>query len=202
MALFTDGPKRWRASDRTPWGSVEQAAFARFEAEGWTGDDGEGGLILSLIKAASIRNLSPVYASAFVEGLYFHPRSGDMPSVSQMLTNVACATTDDVLRTYRVLAAGANETPVYYPSVTRAKILGLFAALGRERLHAIATLFAAAPYELRAGWPDLTLWRDDQILFREVKAPGDRLHASQKRLVETILRPLSYDVGVIDVQAL
>ncbi len=41
-----------------------------------------------------------------------------------------------------------------------------------------ASVFAIAPYELSAAWPDLTLWRDGKVRFVEVKSACDQLHAS------------------------
>jgi len=196
--MVSAGPKLWRATPDHGETSLERAALERYEADGWRGDHGEGGLFLTLIKAASIRRLPKSYASAFVEGLYYHPAAEGLPTPSEMLANVKSVTAEDIRRTYAVIAV-RNGGPEYYPSVTLTKVLGLFSVLGAERLEAIATIFAQAPYDLRAGWPDLTLWRGDQLIFREVKGPGDRLHASQKRLVQTILKPLGYDVGITDV---
>ena len=55
------------------------------------------------------------------------------------------------------------------PNVREHHVTGLFDALGPDRLAEIATVFATAPYDLRAGWPDLTLWPDGKVKFVEVK---------------------------------
>lgn len=201
MVLVRMGPKLWRAPGRHEGGSVERAVFDAFVDQGWAGDFGEGGLMLTLIKAASIRSLPPAHASTFVESLYFHPARPPMPSPGEMLANVASASAGDISKTYDALAVGPGRTPQYYPSVTWPKVHGLYRALGREPLAAIAAIFATAPYDFRAGWPDLTLWRNGRLIFREVKAPGDRLHAKQKALLMGLLKPLGFDVGVIDVKA-
>jgi hypothetical protein len=201
LTLVADGPKRWRASPDSPWGPVERAAFDVRASEGWRGDHGEGGLILSLIKAASIRDLPATHASVFVEALYYHPPPRGLPPPAAMLANIASVSIEDIQRTYGVLAVGPLETPVYYPTVTREKVADLFVTLGRDRLHAIAEIFAQAPYDFRAGWPDLTLWRNGEVIFREVKAPSDRLQASQKQLFDGLLGPLGLNTGVIDVIA-
>jgi hypothetical protein len=66
----------------------------------------------------------------------------------------------------------------FFPDLTEKALLGLFRVLGRERLYAIASIFAQDPYRFRAGWPDLTLWQGEEIRFAEVKAIGDRLRSS------------------------
>jgi hypothetical protein len=90
---------------------------------------------------------------------------------------------------------------MFFPTLTLKKMLGLYTALGNERLYAIAKLFSEDPYTQRSGWPDLTLWRSQQVVFKEVKAPGDQLQGSQKRIIKTILQPLGYDVELIEVCA-
>ena len=72
-------------------------------------------------------------------------------------------------------------------------VQGLFTALGAERLGDIAEIFAQCSYDLRAGWPDLTLWREGQVRFVEVKSPSDQTHASQALLISKILVPLGFD---------
>jgi hypothetical protein len=79
-------------------------------------------------------------------------------------------------------------------------VLGLFGCLGTKRLREIAERFAQAPYDLRAGWPDLTLWREGEIRFVEVKAPGDSMHASQARLISKILVPLGFRTGLAEIR--
>jgi VRR-NUC domain len=81
-------------------------------------------------------------------------------------------------------------------------MIDFYISIGRERLSKIAELFAEDPYEYRKGWPDLTLWDPEsgQIIFREIKAPGDKIRPSQKKMIEKILLPLGYNVGVVDVR--
>lgn len=81
-----------------------------------------------------------------------------------------------------------------------AGLTGLFDALGPDRLAEIATVFATAPYDLRAGWPDLTLWQDGKVRFVEVKAPSDSFHASQARLISKLLLLLAFEVSLAEVR--
>lgn len=65
-----------------------------------------------------------------------------------------------------------------YPGLSEAAIEALFCALGGSALRAITEAVAEDPYRYRAGWPDLTLVRGDDMLWIEVKTT-DRLHMSQ-----------------------
>ncbi len=87
----------------------------------------------------------------------------------------------------------------FFPHLREWHFLELFEHLGRERLHDIAEVFSRDPYEYRKGWPDLTLWRDGEVVFKEVKAPGDQLHASQRKTIRDVLVPLGYSVTIVDV---
>lgn len=70
---------------------------------------------------------------------------------------------------------------------------------GHDLLHRIASTFARDPYEYRRGWPDLTVWKDGQLRFVEVKAPGDVLGKSQKTIAATFGAPLGLDFSLAAV---
>ncbi len=157
--------------------------------------------MLTLIKAASFARLDAHNADTFVEALYAQNVAFDADrfEASALIATVARATPAQIARNWAMIAASAGETPAYYPQVRWPHVEGLFGALGADRLAAIARAFAAAPYDLRAGWPDLTLWRTSEVRFVEVKVPGDQLHANQSRLISTILKPLGYGVSLAEI---
>ncbi len=78
-------------------------------------------------------------------------------------------------------------------------LLELLTVAGSDLLHRIATIFATNPYEYRRGWPDITMWRDGQLRFVEVKAPGDSLGKSQKVIAQMFAIPLGLDFTLLDV---
>lgn len=194
--------KEWRLRPTDAISLVELAALDHYAAEGWAGAAAEGGLMLTLIKAASFDPLPPRHSDTFVEALYAQNVSfpEDRFDRDQLLGSIGGATRKQIERNWTIIATTAGETPAFYPGVRRDHVLGLFDCLGTTRLREIAKLFAEAPYDLRAGWPDLTLWRDGEIRFVEVKAPGDSMHASQARLISTILVPLGFRVGIAEIR--
>jgi hypothetical protein len=205
IELHAGDKKSWRLNLDAEWVSVERAVLSVYEREGWNGHDGEGGLILSLIKAASFSALPKTLHSVFIESLYHHRvyyNDEDRETrvdPAQMLESVRTATTQQIAANFTEMAVSEYGTPAFFQTVTGDKVLGLFNALGAERLHSIALVFAEAPFEFRAGWPDLTLWRGHEVIFVEVKAPGDQMHASQKRLISRMLKPLGYKVELVEV---
>lgn len=196
------GGKDWRFHRSDAYKPVELAALDHYHADGWHGCAAEGGLILTLIKAASFKALAVRHADTFIEALYAKNVAfpEDRFEHSDLLATIEQAAPEQIERNWSIIAASAGDTPCYYPRVQRDHVTGLFNCLGVERLRSIAEVFATAAYDLRAGWPDLTLWRDDEVRFVEVKAPGDSMHASQARLISTVLVPLGLRVGLAEVR--
>lgn len=194
--------KDWRLHTVHDWSLVEFAALEHYLEQGWSGAASEGGLILTLIKAASFPRLDPRHADTFVEALYAQnvAFAQDKFAKDQLLASVSRATRSQIEDNWKIISASAGDTPAFYPSVRAEHVFGLFEALGSDRLAEIANVFATAPYDLRSGWPDLTLWKGKTVRFVEVKTPSDSFHASQARLISQLLLPLGFDVCLGEVR--
>lgn len=194
--------KEWRCSADDRWDCVEEAALRHYEREGWTGLAAEGGLILTLLKAASFDPLPVRNADTFVEALYAQNvvYEEDLVDAARLIENAGNASLGRIELNWELISATAGDTPAFYPKVQWTHVKSLFEALGTERLAEIARVFATAPYDYRAGWPDLTLWRGTDVRFVEVKSPSDQLHASQSRLMSGLLVPLGFRTGLAEVR--
>ncbi len=194
--------KDWRHGANGLWTTVETGALDHYRSIGWDGAASEGGLILTLIKAASFEALDVRNSDAFVEALYAQNVAFDQDRFApeRLIATVSNATRHQIKRNWKVIAASAGNSPAYYPNVREHHVTSLFDALGPDRLAEIATVFATAPYDLRAGWPDLTLWKEGKVKFVEVKGPSDSFHASQARLISKLLLPLGFEVGLAEVR--
>jgi hypothetical protein len=89
----------------------------------------------------------------------------------------------------------------FFPGLEKWMFLELFRVAGPQLLHGIAEIFAKDSYRYRRGWPDLTLWRGRELLFVEVKAPGDNLVDSQKVVAREVAQPLALDFLLLEVLA-
>lgn len=194
--------KDWRHGANGLWTTVETGVLEHYRSIGWDGAASEGGLILTLIKAASFEALDARNSDTFVEALYAQNVAfeQDRFAPERLIATVSNATRRQIERNWKVIAASAGNSPAYYPNVREHHVTGLFDALGPDRLAEIAAVFATAPYDLRAGWPDLTLWQGGKVKFVEVKGPSDSFHASQARLISKLLLPLGFDVGLAEVR--
>ena len=194
--------KRWRISRTAPWESVEFAALRAYRNAGWKGDASEGRVILNVIKLAAFpkapADIGSTYAESFFKSWDQHPWVKQVPP-AELVANVRSATAQRIRSNYRRVEC--DQMHAFWPHQTLENYLGVFNALGPDRLHALAEAFATDSYTYRSGWPDLTLWSKRQIILREIKAPGDRVNSNQKRTFADILKPLGLDLAVIDVRA-
>jgi len=215
--------KKWLVKGgflRKKFGSVEQAALEYYTKNGWTGDREEGFLLQNVIKAALIKKMPLTFKacplksvlSGWTDGL---EHSTVSPRISEFLDNISLSNVAQIKRNYRILAKKGPFTyewsgmrmkkPAghglldYHPKINRELFVELYKALGTNRLRDIAERMAKDPESYGKGWPDLTLWRGSELQFKEIKAPGDKLQASQKNTIKNILLPLGYHVSVVDV---
>ncbi len=195
---------------------MERAALSHFNQQGWRGFSGEGGLLLTLIKAMSFQNLGYDERTRYIEALYTlaaDSRHGRPYRVADLLSNLANANQHQVAVNFDHMASrgphvehtswghSSNTSSVLdvFPGLERWMLLELLTVAGSDLLHRIATIFATNPYEYRRGWPDITMWRDGQLRFVEVKAPGDSLGKSQKVIAQMFAIPLGLDFTLLDV---
>lgn len=206
VLLEHGGGKKWRVHNEDCWSSVEVAALKKFTHEGWRGYPHEGGLMLNLIKAAAFPHLPERLRATYTEALF----SGNMQPTDHhpldlLLANILEADVTQIIRGFQVMAAPRsgigldNSMLDFFPYLQEWHFTELFDNLGRKRLHEIAELFGVNSYEYRKGWPDLTLWGNGEVVFKEIKAPGDRILASQRKTITNILSPLGYKVSIVDV---
>lgn len=86
-----------------------------------------------------------------------------------------------------------------WPGLARWMALELLDVAGAGLIHRIATVFSTNPYEYRRGWPDITMWKEGQLRFVEVKAPGDSLGKSQRVIAASFAGPLGLNFSLVDV---
>lgn len=229
LELERGGEKLWRVSPETAWRKVEQAALEYYSRDGWRGYSGEGGLMLNLIKAAAMRKLPAIHRIRFTEALFVIAAETNTPdyldtlpkghrSVRQLLSNIQSSDVRQIVRVFRSMI-GQDEAKYswrnffarrqtrrqnaavhpFFPDLEEWHLVELYENLGKDRLYHIARAFSEDPYEYRKGWPDLTLWRGGEVVFKEIKAPGDHIHSSQRKTIRDILLPLDYEVSIVDI---
>lgn len=184
------------------WSLVEDAVLGYYEIDGWRGYTKEGGLLLTLIKAMSFQEIPQQYRVVLVESLYHH-RSFYGFELEKFFYNIAHANEGQIKKNFKIMTDKTAKWSIleYFPKLEEWMLLELFQSMGNARILDIARKFSEDPYEYRKGWPDLTIWKNDQTKFLEVKAPSDSLQKSQRIIINEFMKPLCLDFAIIDVQA-
>lgn len=85
-----------------------------------------------------------------------------------------------------------------YPNLSFECCIALFDAIDRQIFVDVAKKFSEDPYIYRNGWPDLTIVKDNEVKFIEVKTT-DKLHKSQLVTIPTFRKIMPYDFSVCRV---
>jgi hypothetical protein len=179
----------------------ELAALAHYQEAAYTGSWCEGGTLKLLMKAAAF----PV----LVKWNYFHDRADARTRFfeaqctllkgheAELLDRIATAPLGQI---ESAAAEILNEAFIQaaFPRVKLDLIIQLHKALGSELVAKIAQIFVTNPYAFRAGWPDLTLFKDGFVRFVEVKTT-DLLRAEQTRIIQNFAQPLKLNFAVAHV---
>lgn len=207
--------KGWTCPQSGSFLSVEEAVLSHYKMNGWRGYSGEGGLLLNLIKAMSFKEVGYRNRATYIEALYAQNVAfeEDRFASATLLQQVLVSDTATVEKNFEVMASreitveryagiGSSESTSmldFFPGLERWMFVDLLATAGNTLLHKIASKFAENPYEYRRGWPDITMWREGELRFVEVKGPGDRLSESQKKIITEFAKPLGLNLSLASV---
>jgi len=179
----------------------ERAAWQYLRGRGFIGTHCEGGAILTLIKASCLEFL--VRSNPFKSRDDACTRFTEaqltilQESKSELLAAIQESTVDDMVHAFQeIYSHGAVREQ--FPSLTSEQISALYNAIGPDRLAIIASAIMEDPYAYRSGWPDLTMTRNESVLWGEVKT-NDRLHKNQIRTILQMRKLLPGEVLVFRV---
>lgn len=173
-------------------------AWRYFKANGYLVSFCEGGPILILIRAACLDTLT------------FLNISKSREDACQRFTEAQLTILKD--RQHEILAAYENSSrkvvethfeeiysyPLvkeFYPGLDSVFMGELYECLGVEKMKRVIEKLMESSYELRNGWPDLTLIKSGDVEFLEVKTT-DKLHRSQLITIPIMRAILHCNFGV------
>lgn len=181
----------------------ERAVWDYYQQLGYVGGYCEGGVILLLIRAAAL----PVLAGLNTFGS--HDDACRRYTEAQMTIHADSAQAIlDAIRHSEPTGVGRAFDDIYrfpsvrehYPDLTRDAMVQLYRSMGSDTLTEIAAAIMEQPYNLRSGWPDLTMTNGHEIAWIEVKTT-DRLHNSQIFTLDRMMPMLPGRVGVVKVSS-
>jgi len=85
-----------------------------------------------------------------------------------------------------------------YPDLSTAFASAMYDAIDTNIFIKIAKQFAEDPYTYRKGWPDLTLVKDKEVLFIEIKT-NDKLHESQLITIPIMSKILPFRFSICKI---
>jgi|SRR6266404_2611366 hypothetical protein len=185
----------------------EDAVFRYFQGQGYHGNACEGGAIQTVIKACCLDLLVAINTfhseedacNRYLEAQFtIHSDKS-----SEIVRTVIAADKESVARnTARIFDAGFVHG-AFNSDVRQDACLGIWQALvATGTLEQVTRKLTTRPYDYRAGWPDLTLYRENELLLVEVKTANDKFHESQLRIIEDFIVPLSLALKVVKVVAI
>jgi len=196
------------AGGRTKWVSrsgqsiePELLAIEHYASNGWCGSWCEGGTLNLTMKSAALPFL--IKHNSFGNPTdaitrYFEAQCTILRDRHEELLAQVQQTTRGQMRSMAKRLLADTFVRDAYPRVTVSGILALWEALGRQTFVKITATFLTDPYRFRAGWPDLTLVRDNSVRFVEIKTT-DTLRAAQIAIVEYFAHPIGLDFRVCHV---
>lgn len=196
--------KRSWSFDGGPAGLPEEIVGQTYAAAGARVSYCEGGSALLLLKAAALDTLAKYNT--------FNDRNDAVVRFLEAQMTIQAEHTAEIVETVRTITAAALARNVieladnerlrnFFPRVRPEFMLDLYQRIGNDKLAQLMEAFSAAPYDYRAGWPDLMVLTDDAIQFVEVKT-NDRLLDTQIRFATGIGKPMGFDCGVVRLTAI
>ncbi|MFA0475123.1 VRR-NUC domain-containing protein [Vibrio breoganii] len=182
-------------------GKPEPALLDKYISLGYIGSCLEGIGIFTVLKALMLDKLA--------EYNYFQSRSDACTryleaqfkilenKTEEIISSIVCITENRFISNFQEIITKpfmARE----YSDLSPEFGLAMFRAIDTKVFTSLARLIATDPYYYRSGWPDLTLVKNNSVLFVEVKTT-DKLHGSQIATIPAVRKILPYDFKVIKI---
>jgi hypothetical protein len=180
----------------------EPAAFAYFKDQGFTGTYCEGAAPLMIMKCACLDYLEEINTLSGRSDActrYFEAQCAIHSHLAHRIVAKIETSTEAMVRVNFREVASQPHYDVLYPTMEENALAAIWRAMSPLRLAQLARFILQEP-GFRAGWPDLTLARGDELRFVEVKTT-DRLHSSQKSVISEVLKPWGASVSVLQMKA-
>lgn len=195
--------KRLWSIEGNPVGLPEEVVGQMFADAGASVSYCEGGSALLLMKAAALETLArrnPFGDRVDAVNRYLEAQMTILVEhTAEIVDSVRNVTSDALERNVSELSRSSTLAS-FFPRVKATFMLELFEQLGREKLADLLMAFSDAPYDYRAGWPDLIVIEGGQMSLVEVKT-SDKLLDSQLCFAKGISSPMGFDCNVVRLKA-
>jgi hypothetical protein len=195
--LKRDFDGNWILENGEKYLEPEEAAFAMLKGEGYRGSFCEGGAIFTLMHAASLDYLAEV--NTFNDRIdacrrFFKAQCVIHKDKKEMILKEIDRSDEKVIRKNLKELNLLSQLGSYDEDI----IINLWKAIGKNKLYRISEKYIDNPYQFSSGWPDLTLFKDNKVIFIEIKTT-DKLHKSQIILIRDLFKPLNLNCKVMEI---
>ena len=182
-------------------GRPEPALLSYYKNLGYEGVSCEGMGILTVLKALMLDKLAELNSfneredacTRYLEAQFTILKG----KVNEIIPTIRTTTKDRFISNFQEIITKPF-IALEYPELSIDFATALFDATDKEVLVSVAKKLAEAPYTYRNGWPDLTLIKDSEVLFIEVKTT-DKLHESQLITIPEMRSILPFKFSVCKV---
>jgi hypothetical protein len=188
--------------------NVEKSVLFYFLKKGYLGTYLESFEIILMLRATILDLLyecSPFYGTNFGSKIW---NSGILnlskylaSDYNHTLDRVSCAvksiTNDKFLDNIEALLSDEH-IKYKYPNINSSFAVALFNTLSSGQVIDLIVLLGSDYYTFRNGWPDVTIIKDGEIKFIEVKT-FDKLHKNQIATIPVLSKILTYEFCVLQV---
>ncbi|MFC1560800.1 VRR-NUC domain-containing protein, partial [Pseudomonadota bacterium] len=216
LNLVQHGPGKWESPVSGDHCRPEIAVFDHFRSNGWSGSYREGDLIFLLLQLMMFKKI-PISAcdehhKLNIFNAFENPDNQNWPyntwgKIENRISNIRKITTSEIgsnfdrLTEKPVMCQGVSEWYDPYREISRKMMEDFSRCFSRDQLVRLAKSLADPrnSYRFSYGWPDLTLYKDGKVIFREVKTENDTLRINQEQLYDEVLGPFGFDTKIINL---
>ncbi|MCM2359470.1 MAG: VRR-NUC domain-containing protein, partial [Geobacteraceae bacterium] len=177
-------------------GKPEHIVLENYVSSGYIGAYCEGGAILTALKALCLDLLAELNTSKLLKtqrqdacSRYFEAQCLVLNDKTEILLDAMESTSKSRFIQNFIEIYSYDFVRNIYPGLSVEFMTRLYDGVGINILCDIARVFMEDPYSYRAGWPDLTLIKGNEIRFIEVKT-SDKLLESQVKTIQTMRQVL------------
>jgi len=182
-------------------GRPEPALLSYYKNLGYEGVSTEGIGILTVLKALMLDKLAELNSfnerddacTRYLEAQFTILED----KTNEIIPTIRTTTKDRFVSNFQEIIAKPF-IALEYPELSIDFATTLFDATDKEVFVAVASKLAEDPYTYRNGWPDLTLIKDKEVFFIEVKTT-DKLHESQLITIPEMRSILPFKFSVCKV---
>lgn len=202
----------WYCEFNKQWVYPEKYVLNKYINDGWRGANVEGRFIHTILKLLAESKLSGYWTLDYFCVSNLHMCSGQnlvhhQNRIKNAYDCLCQSTEQDLIERFKF---STNSTPIYdefnrlQPIFKHAMnwpvdfLVAAFRAIGKNNLTKMMEIMMIEGEKLKYGWPDVTVIKNDEIKFIEVKTT-DKFNENQIRVWDKIIKPLNLDFKVIQL---